>query len=184
VRVFAKTYGFVKELAPVLVVALVVVAISTLGESAFTKFRQAGAEEHASPETASIAGPAGFQTLTIKDWGVQLKLPLAAEMPLVLYATESPSNIGFSSSDLEKYGAKCLAGKNALGALTRIPAGQFANYAKGAMNATFVGTVGQYDYAYDASPGGCADTETTSEIVNREVSVLSEALSGLAAIQN
>jgi hypothetical protein len=167
------------EYSSIFLVAVGVAVVSTLGIAFLQGANQVGAEEVEVQETAAVPGPDGMQTLVIKDWGVRVEVPLADAMPAVKYARQSDSSVGISSADLEKAGPECRAGRNGLGAIIRVPAGTFAAFSEKTTNVQFIKTVGQYDYGYGA-PGGTCVSLNTGQIINRERSVLTEALSSLA----
>jgi hypothetical protein len=167
------------EYGSIVLVAVGVTVVSTLGIAFWQGANQVGAEEAEVQETAAVPGPDGRQTLVIKDWGVRAEVPLADVMPTLKYARQSDSSVGISTADLEKAGAECRAGRNGLGALIRVPAGTFASFSEKTSDVRFIKTVGQYDYGY-SSPSGTCSSLNTEQIINRERSVLTEALSSLA----
>jgi hypothetical protein len=157
------------EYSSIFLVAVGVAVVSTLGIAFLQGANQVGAEEVEVQETAAVPGPDGMQTLVIKDWGVRVEVPLADAMPAVKYARQSDSSVG----------PECRAGRNGLGASIRVPAGTFAAFSEKTTNVQFIKTVGQYDYGYGAPTGTCVSLNT-GQIINRERSVLTEALSSLA----
>jgi hypothetical protein len=172
-------HGAAKEYIPILLVALGVALVTTLVAAFINSVHQVGADEMVAQEHVATPGPDGMQTLGVVDWGVRLTVPLAPEMPAMKYAKQSDSSIGLSTEDLEKFGPACRASRNALGALMRVPAGTLGSYSDKSANVQFVQTIGQYDYGY-VVPGGDCTGAGTAQIVNRERSILIEALVSLA----
>lgn len=172
----------VRELGPVFLVAVAVVAVGTVSAAVFNYAQKAGAEEQPTREVAAVPASDGRQqVLMVKEWGVTLTVPLAAEMPLMSYASQSAVSVGLSTADLKAYGKECSAARGGLGSLVRIPAGTFGEYSKGDVSKQFVKTLGGYDYLYLAPEKVCVDSYAVSMIMNREKSVLYEALSTLTA---
>jgi hypothetical protein len=181
-RVHDRVLSEVRELWPVLVVALAVVAASTLGSSLLDHARPADAEGQAASETTAAPTAAGTQILAIVGWGVQATLPLAAELPTVSYAPHASASIGLSAADVAKYGPACQAGRNALGAILRLPQGTFASYPHTATIQYFITTIGSYDYIYQLPQNACANNPAAQPVINREISIIHDALASLAPL--
>jgi hypothetical protein len=168
----------------VFLVAVAVVVASTLAGAWLDHLHQVNAEDMTTKTSSAVPGPNGYQTLTISEWGVQLELPLADELPTVSYGSQGGSSIGLSSADVEKLGPACAAGRNALGAVVRMPRGSFAApFAEGTLN-YFIATIGEYDYAYQISPTACIDQPGENGTVNRETSIIREAVGSLRPVGN
>jgi hypothetical protein len=164
------------------VIAVTVAFASTLAGSVLDRVHQVDAEALVASEAQAAVADGGTQRLEIKDWGVQLTLPLAAELPVVRYASQSKSSVGLSSADLAQMGPECRASRNALGSLVRLPGGTFGQTKRGSTIEYFVATVGGYDYAYQLPQGSCTDLAGAQPVVNREVAVIREALGTLAPL--
>jgi hypothetical protein len=171
-----------RELWPVLGVALMVALASTFAGAWFDHFHQVNADNSSVKLTTAVPGPGGSQTMAIGDWGVQLVLPLAAEMPAVSFSGPAADSIGLSSDDVSKLGTACRADNNALGALLRLPAGTYEASAHDGAVDYFIATIGGYEYIYRLAATACLDQPGAGSLVNRETSVLREAVSTLAPI--
>lgn len=178
-RLASKSLAGVRNIGPLLFVAVAVVLAGTVTGAYFDHVHKVAADEVSIAAVQAVAS-GNVQTLTIGQWGVQVAVPFAAEMPLLSYANESAQSVGLSSADLEKLGPQCGASKNALGALTRNAAGSYGSTVKADAGSNLVATIGEYEYVYKFPQGSCSDTEAGRIIINREESVLLEALSTLA----
>lgn len=169
------------DLWPIFLVAVGVAFSSTLVGSVFDHVHQVDAEELGARSYAAAPGPGGTQVLTIPAWGVSLPLPLALEMPALSYASQSSVSVGLSTTDLTQLGPACRPERNGLGALLRLPAGSYSATTQGQGRYSYIATIGQYDYAYEAPIGNCSGTEVGNAITVREQSILTAALSSLSA---
>lgn len=174
-------FRVVREFSSVLMVAVGVTLVGTLIGAVADHVHQVDAEAMPVAETKAVPG-VGSQVLAIHEWGVQLVLPLAEELPLVSYVSQSSESVGLSSADLSALGADCRASRNGLGTLLRLPQGSYAAYASRDASAHFVGALGQYDYAYQTPHNACANKPGAPELLNREMTVLSETWKSLAPI--
>jgi hypothetical protein len=152
-----------------------------LAGSVFDHVHKIDAEEFMTGETSAAPDPAGTQSITVSDWGVQFTAPLAAKLPTLKYTTRNGDAIGFSSTDLEQHGTACIAGRNGLGSLLRFPTGGFAKSVNADFPKIFIATINGYDYADQKPQNACSDTTAGAEITNREVSIFIAALDSLAA---
>lgn len=180
--VAAKMKRYVQELRPIFWVAIGVVAVGTVTGSIFDRIHRVAAEESGAPAVAAVADGNGGQVVTLPAWGVRFTLPIADEMPLLSYAVTSPDAVGFTSEDLAKLGPACSAARSALGSLLRYPGGSFGSAVKATPGANLVATMGNYDYVYQFPVNACADTEAGTTTVNREESVVLEAMSTLGPV--
>jgi hypothetical protein len=171
----------IADLWPVFLVAVGVAFGWTLVGSVFDHVHQVDAEELGARSYAAAPGPGGTQVLTLPAWGVSLTLPLALEMPTLSYAPQSDVSAGLSTADLAQLGPACRPERNGLGALLRMPAGTYSATTQGQGQYSYIGTIGGYDYAYDAPIGNCSGTEAGNAITVREESILSGSLSSLSA---
>ena len=179
----SKFPGLARELVPSLVVAVGVALVSTLAGAILDHVHQVDAEALVQQEISATPAANHQQTLTIKDWGVQVNLPLASEMPLLKYAPQGKASVGLSSAGLEAYGIACSAGRNALGTLIRYPKGAFSSTPQSDTVQYFVAHVGDYDYAYQIPRTACAQAVGDRPLINEQTSVLREALGGLSTTQ-
>lgn len=172
----------VRELAIASGVAIAVALASTLAGSVFDHIHQVDAEALTAQEKTAQPGPDSTQLLSVDDWGVNLKLPLVSELPLVSYTDHGGTSIGLSSADLAKLGAECKANRNALGSILRLNAGSYMEAAtRGNWRARFINTIGQYDYVYVYPQTACTEKPEAVPVVNREVSIFTEAMDSLSA---
>ena len=171
----------IADLGPVFLVAVGVAFGWTLAISVFDHVHQVDAEELGARPHPAVPGPGGTQVLTIADWGVSLTVPLAPEMPTLSYATQSSDSAGLSTTDLAQLGPACRPERNGLGSLLRLPAGSYSETAQGQGQFYYIATIGDYDFAYESPAANCAGTDAGEAITVREESVLTGALSSLAA---
>jgi hypothetical protein len=164
------------------IIAVTVAFASTLAGSVLDHVHQVDAEGLVAGEAQAAASDNGMQRLAIKEWGVQLTMPLADALPVVSYAEQSKSSVGLSAEDVSQLGPECRASRGALGTLVRLPGGTFGQTKRGATIEYFVATVGGYDYAYQLPQGSCTDLTGAQPLVNREVAVIREALGTLAPL--
>jgi len=144
------------NLSSVLGLSLGVVLAFTVAASAFDQFHQVAAEDLYVQEVPAVTAGNQTQLVKVKDWGVQLSLPLGESSPLLRYAVEGPDSVGLSSAALEQYGPKCSAGRNAAGVLVRLAAG--SDGAKLAQRrGVLKGSFGGYDYVYETPVSSCAN---------------------------
>ncbi|HVQ43386.1 MAG TPA: hypothetical protein VMT30_00245 [Candidatus Saccharimonadia bacterium] len=169
-----------RELGPVLMVAVGVSLVSTFAGAWLDHIHQVDAESRANKLVVAAPGPDGSQTLTVGEWGVTLVLPLARQLPLVSYAGQGGSGIGLSAEDVRKLGEACGADHNALGALLRLPGGSFVASSRHNGVDYFIATLAGYDYVYHVAPTACLDTPGAVGVVNRETSIIREAMTTLA----
>lgn len=172
----------VRDLVPVFGIAVAVAVVGTVTGYVWDHVHKVVAEEQVSHGTSAQDLGDGHQLLTVGDWGVQATLPLAAELPLVSVAVQSADVVGLTSADLAKLGPQCRAGNNALGTITRYPAGKYVPSEKVMLGANVVATVGSYDFVYQFPQNACADQPAGMEIINRETSIVLEALGSMTAI--
>ncbi|HEY6736430.1 MAG TPA: hypothetical protein VI322_01810 [Candidatus Saccharimonadia bacterium] len=177
-----KVLGGVRGLVPVFGVAVAVALLGTVTGYVWDHVHKVVAEEQVSHGTPATDLHNGSQLLAINGWGVQAALPLAAELPLVSYAMQSADVVGLSAADLAKLGAACQAGNNALGTITRYPAGTYVPSGKVTLGANVVATVGQYDFVYQFPQNDCADQNAGMTIINRETPIILEALGSMTGL--
>ena len=103
-RLFLGQFTRVRELGSIFLVAVGVALVSTLAGSVFDHVHQVDAEELTAATTTAIPTAGGNQVLSLKDWGLQLTMPLAAEMPAISYTTRPGDTVGLSSADLAPLG--------------------------------------------------------------------------------
>ncbi len=172
----------IREHWPIFLVAVGVVMVSTVAGSVFDRVHKINAEELAASATSAVPGPNNTQVVSIGPWGVQLTTPLAAEMPTLRYTNAPGESVGLSSKDLEALGDQCHATKNALGVLSRFPAGTYAKTQHSGTTEYFINKIGDYEFTYRIPTSACADTEAGRTIINTETSVIVESLESLSAI--
>jgi hypothetical protein len=180
--VVSRCVSVLRELRPIFYVAVGVTIVGTVTGSVLDHQHQVAAEALVNKEVVAVPSNGGQQTLAFKEWGVQVSLPLAVEMPLLRYAGGSNQSIGLSSANLVKFGSQCSASNNALGTLLRYPAGTYSTSVKPSWGANSVGTVGAYDYVYLFPQNSCVDNEAARVIVNTEESVLLDAFGNLSPL--
>jgi len=172
----------VRDLSAAAAVAVVVALASTMAGSVLDHIHQVDAETVAATEKPAKAGPDGMQTLNVADWGVSLTVPLAAEMPLLTYTDHGGTSIGLSAADLTKVSTACTSSKNALGSIVQLAAGSYIEAAtRGNWHARFINTINSHDYVYLYPQTACTEKAEAVPIVNREVSIITEAMDSLAA---
>jgi hypothetical protein len=172
-----------RELWPVFIVAVGVALASTLAGSIFDHRHQVAAEDFGAASVAAVAGPDNTQIVKISDWSVQITLPLATELPLLRYAPHAGASVGFSSADLEPLGTACQAGHDALGTLIRASKGTTASVnGPGGVPRYFIAGVGDYDYVYQMPQNACTHNDTAQTLVNRETSIIREALDTITPV--
>jgi hypothetical protein len=164
----------VRELGVIGAVAGMVTLSATLAGSVFDHVHQVDAEALRSNDVTAVA-QGEQQLVAIPDWGVQLTLPLSPGLSLMRYAAQSPMSVGLSTADLAALGEDCRAGRDGLGALLRLPAGSYATYAGRDVSMHFIAQVGGYDFAYQTPHNACSSLPGASEIINREMIMLSGA---------
>jgi hypothetical protein len=181
-QILKKSVEVARDLSPVFIVAVAVVLASTVAGSVLDHVHKANADSANANVVSAVASAGQTQTMTIGAWGVQFTAPLASAMPLLSYASGSSQAVGLSSADLEKLGPQCGANRNALGLLTRNPAGSFGNSVAAQAGKNLVATIGAYDYVYKFPQSSCSDSAEGMAMVNREESILFEALGSLAPV--
>lgn len=174
--------GGVRGLMPVFWVAVAVTLAGTVTGSVIDRVHRVNAEQQAAKAVKAEA-QGDKQVLKISQWGVQAVLPLAAEMSLLSFDSESPDAVGLTSADLAKLGVNCLANHNALGSILRYPAGSYGTTIKVTVGSNMVATVGGYDFVYQFPSNSCTDTNAGMSIVNREMPVVLDSLGTLAPVQ-
>lgn len=175
----SQKFGAVRDLVPVLIVAIGVALAFTVAAAAYTRFHQVAAEDVAMPVVSAAQAGNGTQVLTLKDWNVELRLPLGADMPLVTSAGMNTDSVGLSSGPLAGLDRKCSAQANALGSILRLPAGSFAHYPSGGQTKVFLANVAGSDYVYQLPSGTCAAGEVAASMVTQAEA----AISGVGVIQ-
>ena len=153
----------VRSLGSVLALSLGVALVFTVAASVFDQFHGVAAEDLYAREASAVAAGDQTQRVDIKDWGVQLSLPLGTDAPLLRYAVEGTDSVGLSTVDLEKYGPKCSAGRNAAGVLVKLTTG--SDSAKLAwLRGHLMGSFGGYDYVYEKPTSSCASVVQASDV--------------------
>lgn len=179
-----RVLGGVRGLVPVFGIAVAVALLGTATGFAWDRVHRVVAEEQVSHGTPAVVKSADIQQLSIGDWGVSVDLPLAAEMPLLSYAVQSADVIGLSSADLEKFGPDCRAGRNALGTVSRYQVGSYGKSVPASAGSNVVASIGAFDYVYQFPQTACADQPGAMTVINREMTVVLEALGNLAPASN
>jgi hypothetical protein len=179
-NIYKSARAGVHELLPIFFVAVAVALASTLVGSVLDHVHQVNAEELNTHTTTATDNTDGTQTLAVKDWDVQVALPLARELPLVNYAVHTGSSIGLSSADVQRLGLVCQASRNALGVLLRTPLGATIQTPQGGPATYFIATIGGYEYRYQMPQNACADQPGAQVLINRETSAILSALDALA----
>lgn len=167
------------NLSSVLGLSLGVALAFTVAASAFDQFHQVAAEDLYAQETSAVAAGNQTQLVKVKEWGVQLSLPLGEGSSLLQYAVEGPDSVGLSSAALEQYGSKCSAGRNAAGVLVRLAAG--SDGAKLAeRQGVLKASLGGYDYVYETPVSSCASVGQAADVAQETDMVIEGygALSG------
>jgi hypothetical protein len=171
-----------RELGPVLLVSMAVVLIGTLAGSLFDRGQRVGAEGLDVPVVTAQPAEGGTQVVDLGGWGVRLVAPLAPELPALRYTVGGGNSVGLSSADLEQVSPACSAGHSGLGTLVRLGSGGFSAAYNGNPAMHYVATIGGHDYAYQSPHNACSDVPAASEIINRETSIIFEALASLAPV--
>ena len=178
-----RRFARIRELTFVFAVAVSVALLSTLAGSILDNVHKVDAEQLTGAEVSASVTSSGNQQIMLSQWGVQLSVPLAAEMPTIRYTTRSGDSVGLSSVDLEKMGSACTASHGGLGNLVRFPAGGFAASVHGDPSEHFIGTIADHDYSYQTPVNACSNTAAASKIINVEESVLFGALDSLTSVR-
>ncbi|HUD10909.1 MAG TPA: hypothetical protein VMS08_00740 [Candidatus Saccharimonadia bacterium] len=182
-NVLKSAAGQLRDLWLVFLVAIAVVVVSTIAGSAVNRFRAADADVVASSVVSAKPSVAGSQVLAVKNWGIQVTLPLNQYLPLVNYASTGTGTIGLSAADLMKLGTACQASQNGLGTLIRLPGGTFGKSQSGSSLQMYVATLGGYDYVYQMPQGDCSDSDAAAALVNQETAVLRPGLNTVSLSQ-
>ena len=179
--VFEKVRVVLRDLRPVLLVAIGVTVAGTVVGAVSDHVHKVSADEVSAQEVKAVVSGTN-QTLSLGQWGLQFVTPYdAAQMPVLSYANESSSSVGLSSADLEKLGTECGAAQNALGDIVRQDAGTYGK-TLAQPGSNVVATLGQYEFVYNFPKGACGESTQGSAIVNREESILLEALGSLGPV--
>jgi hypothetical protein len=155
----------VRDLWPAVLVALTVAVAFTVAASVFEQFHQVAAEDLNGHEVPAVSVGHSTQVMDIKPWGVQLKLPLGQDQPLLSYAAQGPDSVGLSSVALAQFGPSCRASRNGAGALLRlkpaaaVQAGKFGQV---------LGSVGGYDYVYQLPQNPCMQIEGAANMAAQQ----------------
>ncbi len=183
----ARAAHTIRELGPVFLVTLAVVVVATLAGAAISRRSPIDAEQVSAPAIQATAGPLDAsgqptQIVAIPSWGVAATLPLATDLPLVSYVNHGDVSLGLATTDLAALGPACTAARDALGLLSRVSHGASPlPIPKGAISYVLT-TIDGYDYRYQTAQTACTNTEAGHALVNRQTSILREALSSLAPL--
>ena len=171
-----------RELGSIFMVAVGVALASTLAGSVLDHVHQIDAEALTGAEATATPTGAGYQELALKDWGMQLTMPLGPDMPAMTYTTRPGNTVGVSTADLAPLGPDCIASRNGLGVLLRSPVGTYANGKHGSTIQYYIAQIGSYEYTYEMPQNDCTDSGSGTQIVNRETSILIGSLPTLAPV--
>ncbi|HEY2003919.1 MAG TPA: hypothetical protein VGH44_02280 [Candidatus Saccharimonadia bacterium] len=166
-----KSLAAVQSLGSALALSLGVALVFTVAASVFDQFHQVAAEELNAREASAMVVGNAMQRVDIKDWGVQLSLPLGTGSSLLEYAVEGSDSIGLSTAALEHYGSKCSAGQNAAGALVRLATGS-AGAKLAERQGILKGSFGGYDYVYETPASACAGVDQAADMAVQEVMII------------